>query len=378
MARCASTSLTAPATPEHRRDRDRHRRHRERERQPARPIVQFGFEADDMRWASPMTARSTSTPTLMLRRRWRRQRERESRRGHRPDRFPRFTIAAHVTNSGAMNIGAHATANAYDTAMPTRTSASASPDRRECRRRAADVYNTAAGSSDHRSANANGGAKATATAIIGNTEGFGTGIGQLAVGSTNAHAGVVNDGTLSISAVAHANGYSSASANAFAKGIGQAASIDNTPTSLPGIASDTVTNNGTLNVHATAVAAASSGVAAADATVGFGVSQNASGFDASADITNNGGTIDIGAVASATGTAVGVQSLTAGGWGEGNYFVTGGANAPCERGPGPGRFRSRHLHDGRARPGHPRRRCECEHHQYRHGQHSRQRLCDGQ
>ena len=30
--------------------------------------------------------------------------------------FLRFTAAAHVTNSGAMNIGAHATANAYDTA----------------------------------------------------------------------------------------------------------------------------------------------------------------------------------------------------------------------------------------------------------------------
>ena len=174
------------------------------------------------------------------------------------------------------------------------------------------MYNTAAGVlAITASANANG-AVANANATVGNTEGFGTGIGQLASGATNAHAGVVNDGLLSISAGAHANGYSSASANAFARGIGQAANIDNFPSAMPGTASDTITNNGTLNVHATAVAGAPDGVAAANATVDFGASQNANGFDASADITNIGGTIDIGAVARATGTAVGSTRRLAG------------------------------------------------------------------
>ena len=235
-----------------------------------------------------------------------------------------------------MNIGAHATANAYDTANRQRA--------RRLRHRpgrgnspsnaAADVYNTAAGvlcdlrvgerqrrRQGNRQRNRRQHRQASAPASASSP-----------LGPRTPTRGVVNDGTLSISAVAHANGYSSASANAFAKGIGQAASINTSPTALPGIASDTVTNNGTLNVHATAVAAASSGVAAANATVGFGASQNASGFDASADITNNGGTIDIGAVAQRDRHGRGHPEHRRLWLGSAYYFVTGGANAHVNAG----------------------------------------------
>ena len=128
-----------------------------------------------------------------------------------------------------MNLGAHATANAYDTANANAHVGFGIVQVAFASSAAADVYNTAAGAlAISASANANG-AVATANATVGNTAGFGTGIGQLASVGDQRPRGGRQRRPLSISAGAHANGYSSASANAFARGIGQAASIEHLP-----------------------------------------------------------------------------------------------------------------------------------------------------
>ena len=115
------------------------------------------------------------------------------------------------------------------------------------------------------------------------------------------------------SAIANATGTSFASANANLDGIYQHADASN------GTAVASIDNNGSIAVLASANASVAgattgTGLALANATVSYGISQSAEGVAASA-LLNNGanGSIDIGAVAVATGTAAGEVTFT-GGW----------------------------------------------------------------
>ena len=214
--------------------------------------------------------------------------------------FLATSVAQHVTNSGTLNISADATANAYNTAV-----ANAGVEWGVLQvgfggAYASGTVNNMAGGNMTIAANANAdGNAAFANAQVGGSP-LAQGIGQLEIANV-AHAYVTNDGTLTIGAIANANGNTYASANAFVDGIGQgvlggdsgAASVDNA---------------GTLDVDATAHAVAASGPAFAHAAVSYGISQNVDAFTAAANVNNAlSGTIDIGAIAKATGTQAGAQ-----------------------------------------------------------------------
>src|SRR5206468_1745659 len=142
-------------------------------------------------------------------------------------------------------------------------------------------------------------------------------------------------------AVANATGAGATEATAAAtmqSAIVQHASANGTHTTpttgggttiVHGNASDTLTNNGTLNIHANADANANGGAASAVADMTSVIKQSASatGGNASATITNDG-TIDIGAIAHATGDVQAFAQVD-GGIGQG---VLAGVTATSEGG----------------------------------------------
>ena len=155
---------------------------------------------------------------------------------------------------------------------------------------------------------------AVAHAGMATTEsGIGAGIVQSVSGSDAATAAINNGGVISVSAIASATGTSHASATANVDGIYQNAYASE------GAATATIVNDGSIavlasaNANAANPATATEGVAIASANVSYGISQNAEGTAATVGIQNNAlGSIDIGAVAHATGTAAG--SVMYGAW----------------------------------------------------------------
>ncbi len=139
------------------------------------------------------------------------------------------------------------------------------------------------------------------------------GVGQVAWGSTSAHAHLTNAGTMEVGADAGANGAIEANANALVGvGVGQVAVADGGATGADATAG--LKNDGMLSVGATAAATAGTDDAGAVALVGAGALQVAVGTTetGAASFTNNG-TFEVGADAKADGgedaTAIGIVGI---------------------------------------------------------------------
>ena len=151
-------------------------------------------------------------------------------------------------------------------------------------------------------------------AVPGAFASVGGGINQYATAASgDASASVNNTGSIAISAIANATGTSVAFAGARADGINQEADAP------AGAASADIVNGSSISVLASANATVANtdteaaGLALADASVSYGISQNADGITATAGLSNGAdGSIDVGAIAHATGTAA--RSVTYGTW----------------------------------------------------------------